>query len=185
MLIYSPCSFSQSEEETLTLTTYYPAPYGVYNEMRAKRMAVGDNYYSGSAYPWDTGGGCAGNEICNADLVVQGNVGIGTTSPSRRLHVAGDARVAGTLTVNTSSPIKLEYRNCEWIDGGVAVRPAWSVATCPAGKYVAGFHFLKSKNTEEDTEYRVTSTTVESRRPTRGSWAQSRAECCNFYLVTP
>mgnify|MGYP001573679170 CR=1 FL=1 len=71
-LIYSACSFSQTEEETLTITTYYPAPFGVYNEMRAKRMAVGTNYYDGSAYPWDSGGGCTGNEICNADLVVQG-----------------------------------------------------------------------------------------------------------------
>src|SRR3989338_9028680 len=80
-LIFPLSSFAQTEEETLTITTYYPAPYGVYNEMRAKRMAVGTNYYNGSAYPWDTGGGCAGNEICNADLVVQGNVGIGTTAP--------------------------------------------------------------------------------------------------------
>src|SRR3989338_5905340 len=80
-LIFPLSSFSQTDEETLNITTYYPAPYGVYNEMRAKRMAVGTNYYNGSAYPWDTGGGCAGNEICNADLVVQGNVGIGTTAP--------------------------------------------------------------------------------------------------------
>src|SRR3989338_4510952 len=83
-LIFPLSSFAQTEEEeeTLTIATYYPAPYGVYNEMRAKRMAVGDNYHSGSAYPWDTGGGCAGNEICNADLVVEGNIGIGTASPS-------------------------------------------------------------------------------------------------------
>src|SRR3989338_1182619 len=86
-LIFPLSSFAQTEEETLTITTYYPAPYGVYNEMRAKRMAVGTNYYNGSAYPWDTGGGCAGNEICNADLVVQGNVGIGTTSPTAKLRV--------------------------------------------------------------------------------------------------
>lgn len=39
-----------------------------------KRMAAGTNYYDGSAYPWDTNGICIGNEICNADLVVQGNV---------------------------------------------------------------------------------------------------------------
>src|SRR3990167_9333524 len=83
-LIFPLSSFAQTEEEeeTLTIATYYPAPYGIYNEMRAKKMAVGDNYLSGSAYPWDTGGGCAGNEICNANLVVEGNVGIGTASPS-------------------------------------------------------------------------------------------------------
>src|SRR3990167_8941545 len=92
-LIFPLSSFSQTEEETLTITTYYPAPYGVYNEMRAKRMAVGDNYYSVSAYPWDTGGGCAGNEICNANLVVEGNVGIGTASPDESLQVNGKIKM--------------------------------------------------------------------------------------------
>jgi len=94
-LIFPLSSFAQTEEEeeTLTIATYYPAPYGIYNEMRAKKMAVGDNYHSGSAYPWDTGGGCAGNEICNADLVVEGNVGIGTASPDESLQVNGKIKM--------------------------------------------------------------------------------------------
>ena len=89
-LIFPPSSFALTEEETLTITTYYPAPYGVYNEMRAKRMAVGANYYNGSAYPWNTGGPCTGNEICkNTDLVVQGRVGIGTEKPGAKLDISG------------------------------------------------------------------------------------------------
>lgn len=32
-LVYNSCSFSQTEE-TLTITTYYPSPYGVYAELR-------------------------------------------------------------------------------------------------------------------------------------------------------
>jgi len=37
-------SFAQEEEkeETITITTYYPSPYGVYNELQANRIAVGD-----------------------------------------------------------------------------------------------------------------------------------------------
>src|SRR3989338_9233991 len=80
-------SFSQSEE-TITVTTYYPAPYGVYNETRAKRMAIGDSYYDGSQFCWSADPSCVLDNIAaNADLVVEGNVGIGTPSPAAVLHV--------------------------------------------------------------------------------------------------
>ncbi len=38
-------SFAQEEEkegETITITTYYPSPYGVYNELQSNKLAVGD-----------------------------------------------------------------------------------------------------------------------------------------------
>ena len=38
--------FAQTQEE-LTITTYYPAPYGVYNELQAKKMAIGDTNEDG------------------------------------------------------------------------------------------------------------------------------------------
>ncbi|MBU1134495.1 MAG: tail fiber domain-containing protein [Candidatus Omnitrophica bacterium] len=73
--------------ETITITTYYPAPYGVYNELRSKKMAIGDNWYDGGTHPWEVVDG-DGNPIdINADLVVEGNVGIGTTSPGEELHI--------------------------------------------------------------------------------------------------
>src|SRR3989338_7922827 len=54
-LIFPLSSFSQSnnttEEETLTITTYYPAPYGVYNEMRANKMVIGDTNASSTPSP--------------------------------------------------------------------------------------------------------------------------------------
>ena len=36
---YDSCSFAQ---EDITITTYYPSPYGVYNELQSNKMAVGD-----------------------------------------------------------------------------------------------------------------------------------------------
>ncbi|MDD2680189.1 MAG: hypothetical protein PHO03_05290, partial [Candidatus Omnitrophica bacterium] len=73
--------FLSLAEESITISTYYPSPYGVYREMRAKRIAIGDTYFDGGEVPWEAEDG-DGNPIdLNADLVVEGNVGIGTTSP--------------------------------------------------------------------------------------------------------
>ncbi len=33
---------AQSPEEKLTITTYYPSPFGSYNELRARKLALGD-----------------------------------------------------------------------------------------------------------------------------------------------
>lgn len=35
-------SMAIAVEETLTIATYYPAPYGVYNEMRANKVVIGE-----------------------------------------------------------------------------------------------------------------------------------------------
>jgi len=67
-------------QETLTITTYYPSPYGSYQEIRANRIAIGDNYSQYSQYCWP-GGTCTNTIDANADLVVEGNVGIGTANP--------------------------------------------------------------------------------------------------------
>jgi len=74
--LFTMTAFAQ--DESVELTTYYPAPYGDYDGLSANRIAVGSNY----AIPAN-----------NGDLVVEGNVGIGTTSPNAKLEVAGDLRV--------------------------------------------------------------------------------------------
>ena len=77
-------------EESITITTYYPSPYGSYREMRAKRMAIGDGYINGQTYSWDEYQDDPFHNIdYNADLVVEGNVGIGTTSPGDALEILG------------------------------------------------------------------------------------------------
>jgi len=43
MILFLGVSFCLAQtEEKLTITTYYPSPYGVYNELQANRIAVGD-----------------------------------------------------------------------------------------------------------------------------------------------
>jgi hypothetical protein len=95
-------------EESITITTYYPSPYGSYRELRSTRMAIGDNYISNASYSWDSG-----TIYSNADLVVEGSVGIGTAMPTDivKLDVVGRMRIAdGTqgpnyLLVSTSEGI--------------------------------------------------------------------------------
>ncbi len=55
-------------EESITITTYYPSPYGSYRQLTADQIAIG------SAYRNPT--------YADGTLYVQGNVGIGTTSPN-------------------------------------------------------------------------------------------------------
>ena len=78
-------SFSISifaSEEKLTLTTYYPSPYGDYKELKAYRMKIGATYTSAAMTDSD-----------NGELWVEGPVGIGTTSPGEKLHIQGPADV--------------------------------------------------------------------------------------------
>ena len=43
--------FLARAQEQITLTTYYPAPYGVYVELRSKRVAAGSTWFQPSAFP--------------------------------------------------------------------------------------------------------------------------------------
>ncbi|MEA3328224.1 MAG: hypothetical protein U9Q08_00565 [Candidatus Omnitrophota bacterium] len=57
--------------ENVTITTYYPAPYGGYEELRAKKLGIGNTWFDSAAFP-----------IADpADLIVEGSVSIGTTDP--------------------------------------------------------------------------------------------------------
>jgi len=77
--------------ETITIATYYPSPNGVYQELKVQKMVIGDNYYD-SSYCWPPTA-CANQIDAGADLVVEGNVGIGTTTllPAVALQIAHPA----------------------------------------------------------------------------------------------
>jgi hypothetical protein len=95
-------SFSLLAQENITITTYYPAPFGVYNEMRSKRMAVGPAYYDQSQYlSFDNDGSLAANEIGRyADLIVQRYLGVGTHQPLGELHVKERPMANGSGNAN-------------------------------------------------------------------------------------
>lgn len=55
--------------EEIKITTYYPSPYGVYEELRSTVMAIGSNYVDPSSYPMTA--------YPNVDLLIQGAISRG------------------------------------------------------------------------------------------------------------
>ena len=75
IMVVSGIGFLYAADESVTLTTYYPAPYGEYTVLKAKSVGIGtaDSYFK--------------NSVPQKNLVVEGSVGIGTASPDRKLHI--------------------------------------------------------------------------------------------------
>ncbi len=112
--------FPALAQETITLTTYYPAPFGVYQELRSRRMAIGNTYVQQSVYPWATVTPPPAGQISqDADLVVEGNVGIGTIDPGiYQLKVRGGNNNALYLDNDGSQYTAAYWANDGNIGGG-------------------------------------------------------------------
>ena len=84
-LILAVCVFGVAAaafaEDNIIITTYYPSPYGSYNDLTAYRMKIGQTYSQSST------------SVDTNDLIVEGNIGIGTTSPNQKLQVVGNVNV--------------------------------------------------------------------------------------------
>jgi len=65
--------------DQMTFSTYYPAPFGVYNQMVVRTLGVGDSNDDGSINYLDAPD--PNDSAQENDLWVAGSVGIGTTAP--------------------------------------------------------------------------------------------------------
>ncbi len=73
------CAGTLYAEEKITISTFYPAPYGNYDELASNSMAVGSGYAAPAS---------------NGYLTVEQRIGVGTTAPASGLHVLNsDIRV--------------------------------------------------------------------------------------------
>ncbi|MFC1699021.1 hypothetical protein ACFL1I_03545 [Candidatus Omnitrophota bacterium] len=69
--------------QNVTLSTYYPAPYGAYNQLSTRTLGVGDNNGDNLIDAADAPVGTVDS------MYVAGRVGIGTMAPGFNLHVDG------------------------------------------------------------------------------------------------
>lgn len=79
-------------DETLTITTYYPSPYGSYSSLQTNKMAVGDTNKDGVVNSADL-------PANDGNLAVAGNVGIGTRTPTTKLDVRGEISIGYTSSL--------------------------------------------------------------------------------------
>ena len=67
------------------------------------------------------GGGSSQFVTTAAGIHTLSNVGIGTTNPTSKLHVVGDARITGILTIGTSSVVLDGANNKIYVGSGVTI----------------------------------------------------------------
>jgi len=140
VLIFSLTAFSQ---ETFTLTTYYPAPFGIYQRLVTNTLGVGDTNASG---------GIDANDAPDPDVSGQegqvwiaDKLGIGTTSPFQELHIRSTDKVAGyaTIILEGEDPVS-EVSTGKWM--------IYATGTATPGYGINVGDFRVSECTDDDCE---------------------------------
>lgn len=92
LLISAFClTLSYAADETMTITTYYPSPYGSYNSLQTNKLGIGDTNDDGKITSAD-----APTE--NGEVWIKGPLGIGTTATTDSLMVIKGASSSGSAT---------------------------------------------------------------------------------------
>ena len=97
--------------ESITITTYYPSPYGSYNSLQAWMLGIGDNNGDGQLTVADV-------PIIQGDVWIRGKVGLGTTSPTYQLQLSTDSAAKPTANVWTIfSDQRIKKNIADFTDG--------------------------------------------------------------------
>lgn len=126
--------------ESVTMTTYYPAPSGAYTRMvttGGTALARDGGVVSiGSATGSDKLS-VTGSASVTANLFVNGTVGIGTAPTARDLTVAGNTYVGGRLGVGVNPATSLHVSGPMRSDEACSyvAFPVNGTTLCPAGQY--------------------------------------------------
>jgi len=148
LLLLGTLSYALAED--VTLTTYYPSPRGVYNELRANTAKIeGDLIVNGNTLlgneTSDTLTFQAGTLTIPNGLAVDGQtlvldaqanrVGFGTWTPENTIDVAGGMVVGAAYAGNSATPAPA---NGLLVEGTVGIGTATPGATLPGTKLEVG-----------------------------------------------
>jgi len=81
------CAYSSTlAEEQITIATYYPSPYGSYNQLLVDKLGVGDNNSDGSSSLSDI-------PTTSGNVWIKGSLGIGTTDTPHKLTIGSGSMI--------------------------------------------------------------------------------------------
>ncbi|UCC95552.1 MAG: hypothetical protein JSW40_02080 [Candidatus Omnitrophota bacterium] len=180
-------------QEELTLTTYYPAPYGVYNQLVTQTFGVGDN--DPTPQPGLDSNDAPDPDTNPGDVWIAGEVGIGigAVSPQEKLEIGGAIKIANTnANCNAATPNDegiIRYNTgtdkVEYCDG-TQWRSAFETA-CPAGFVDTGFGYCIQINENSATSFdgaaAYCATNFGARLCTHSEWYNGCVNSAAFGLI--
>lgn len=112
-LLFARCAFA---EDTVTITTYYPSPYGVYNRLQAYSFGVGDNNSNDTLDSGDV-------PTDKGNVWIKGGVGIGTMDVTEKLVVQGRVKIVDGYQEADKVLTSDAYGVGTWKAAGGGVKP--------------------------------------------------------------